>query len=62
MSTTTENTDLHLSHLDEDGKAMVQDTLIALNKQGITIVMVEHDLQTATFAERKRIYHRFYLS
>jgi energy-coupling factor transport system ATP-binding protein len=40
-----------MSHLDEDGKAMVKDALIALNENGKTIIIVEHDLQTATFAD-----------
>jgi energy-coupling factor transport system ATP-binding protein len=40
-----------MSHLDQQGQKLVKDALLALLKEGCTIIMVEHDWQIATFAD-----------
>jgi energy-coupling factor transport system ATP-binding protein len=40
-----------LSHLDRQGKQLVKQAIVSLLQQGRTVVMVEHDWQSADFAD-----------
>jgi len=40
-----------MSHLDEAGKTLIKDTLIRLKWSGKTIMVVEHDYKSMTFAD-----------
>ena len=41
-----------LCNLDADGRALVRDTILSLRGEGRTVIMVEHDLALADFADR----------
>jgi energy-coupling factor transport system ATP-binding protein len=40
-----------MSHLDQQGKLLMKDALLALLEEGRTIIMVEHDWEIALFAD-----------
>ena len=41
-----------MSALDEEGRALVRQVIDDLRRQGATIILVEHDLQSVTWADR----------
>lgn len=41
-----------LGNLDEAGRRLVHDTILSLRAEGRTVIMVEHDLSLAEFADR----------
>ncbi len=41
-----------MSHLDRHGRQLVKDILQRLNSEGITLIIVEHDLKRIAFADR----------
>ena len=41
-----------LSQLDQDGRELVTDAMISLSREGKTIIIVEHDIEVVSFADK----------